>query len=200
MILLILFTFQKWKNPIKGSEFMSLFDIDIEKYILESIVGSLHPEYFNLCDMKIINNIGTYNSIVVNAPGTIYRNKDIVNLLFARLKTKGKKPYISFNKNYSYLFSNKGVSYYEVKSDEDFFRIDLNDFVSLIDKHYEFSYIMQNIFNNLFALNNFGCCDLYLECSNEKKCIHPDLIYAIACFYRKNLSAGKIFYGENRNS
>ena len=46
---------------------------------------------------------------------------------------------------------------------------------------------------------SFGCCSRYLECSNEKKCIHPDKVFAISCEYRRNLENGKIFYGKNRN-
>lgn len=45
----------------------------------------------------------------------------------------------------------------------------------------------------------WDCCSRYLECSNAKKCIHPDKIFALACGYRKILNSGKIFYGENRN-
>lgn len=42
--------------------------------------------------------------------------------------------------------------------------------------------------------DKFGCCHRYKECSAEKKCIHPDPFYAKACWYRKNLEAGKVFY------
>lgn len=42
--------------------------------------------------------------------------------------------------------------------------------------------------------DKFGCCHRYKECSEEKKCLHPDQFYAKACWYRKNLEAGNIFY------
>lgn len=42
--------------------------------------------------------------------------------------------------------------------------------------------------------DKFGCCHLYKECSAAKKCLHYDLFYAKACWYRKNLEQGKIFY------
>lgn len=45
----------------------------------------------------------------------------------------------------------------------------------------------------------FGCCSRYEACSDAKKCIHPDIKFALGCFYRKNLRDGKIFYGRNRN-
>ncbi|MDE7122387.1 MAG: hypothetical protein K2O42_09535 [Oscillospiraceae bacterium] len=40
----------------------------------------------------------------------------------------------------------------------------------------------------------FGCCHRYKECSDARKCLHPDLFYAKACWYRKNLENGRIFY------
>jgi len=44
----------------------------------------------------------------------------------------------------------------------------------------------------------FGCCDRYVECSDAKKCLHKNPMYATACAYRKNLEAGRIFYGKNK--
>ena len=58
--------------------------------------------------------------------------------------------------------------------------------------------IEYNIFN--FSTDFFGCCALYETCSNEKKCIHSDKLYATGCFYRRNLESGKIFYGKNKNT
>lgn len=43
----------------------------------------------------------------------------------------------------------------------------------------------------------FGCCGKYVECSDSKKCLHCNTFYAKACYYRKNLDAGRIFYGKN---
>ena len=40
----------------------------------------------------------------------------------------------------------------------------------------------------------FGCCHRYKECSDAKKCLHPDKFYARACYYKENLENGKIFY------
>lgn len=45
----------------------------------------------------------------------------------------------------------------------------------------------------------FGCCGLYQNCSDAKKCLHRENFYAKACYYRKNLDSGNIFYGKNRN-
>ncbi len=45
----------------------------------------------------------------------------------------------------------------------------------------------------------YGCCHLYEACSDAKKCISKDKMYATVCSYRKNLEAGRIFYGKNKN-
>lgn len=49
------------------------------------------------------------------------------------------------------------------------------------------------------AGDRFGCCDLYVQCSDAKKCLHRDQSYARNCWYRANLEAGRIFYGANKN-
>ena len=49
------------------------------------------------------------------------------------------------------------------------------------------------------ADRSYGCCFRFTECSDAKKCTHPDRIFAIGCMYRKNLEAGRIFYGKNKN-
>lgn len=46
---------------------------------------------------------------------------------------------------------------------------------------------------------SFGCCSRYTECSDEKKCIHPDIKFAQGCMYKKNLEDDRIFYGRNCN-
>ena len=48
--------------------------------------------------------------------------------------------------------------------------------------------------------DRFGCCDLYVQCSDAKKCLHRDQSYARNCWYRVNLESGHIFYGVNKNS
>ena len=49
-------------------------------------------------------------------------------------------------------------------------------------------------------VERFGCCHRYIECSNAKKCLAPDLFHAKGCYYKDNLNNGKIFYGENANT
>ncbi len=42
--------------------------------------------------------------------------------------------------------------------------------------------------------SSFACCSRYQECSDAKKCIHPNKLYAKACQYRENIDEGNIFY------
>jgi hypothetical protein len=49
------------------------------------------------------------------------------------------------------------------------------------------------------AVDNFSCCSRYHQCSDEKKCIHPDIKFAKGCHYKTHLENGRIFYGNNRN-
>lgn len=49
------------------------------------------------------------------------------------------------------------------------------------------------------AESTFSCCSRFNQCSDAKKCIHENKLYSTACTYRKNLEAGRIFYGKNKN-
>lgn len=46
------------------------------------------------------------------------------------------------------------------------------------------------------AVDMFGCCGIYRECSNAGKCINPDQDHARGCRYRSILESGKILYGK----
>lgn len=55
------------------------------------------------------------------------------------------------------------------------------------------------IYEEFLMTNGFDCCSRYLECSEEERCIHPDIMMAGQCTYRQKLRAGLIFYGSKRN-
>lgn len=62
-----------------------------------------------------------------------------------------------------------------------------------------FSYLLLELYREFVGTDlAFGCCHRYVECSDSLKCIHPDRIRAMSCLYRKNLEAGRIFYGKNK--
>jgi len=77
-------------------------------------------------------------------------------------------------------------------------------------KHVVFSEDSDNLYNflkshiiycieNYEASCSFGCCSQFEKCSELKRCIHENKLYAKGCSYRKNLEAGKIFYGVYKN-
>lgn len=83
------------------------------------------------------------------------------------------------------------------KSEPEWAKIVLNDqFIEKILANIE------NVFKQCYLdepVEGFGCCSRYTECSDEKKCIHPDPKISKGCYYKTNLDSGLIFYGKNRN-
>ena len=167
-----------------------------DKYVLDRIVQSISPEYLQNSDISIKSNKSSYNSIVVSSGITAYRPA-VSNLLFARIKTTGKSSYISFPQKYDYLFDSINVHGRYTKSDT-FIRYELS---TVFEKsNATLSPVFCKIFVDVFSFEPFGCCEKYVECSDEKRCLHKDPTYATACMYRKNLEAGRIFYGKNANA
>lgn len=85
----------------------------------------------------------------------------------------------------------------ELKSDVLFKHVVFNE-----ESNNLYDYIKENI---IYCIDNyedsysFGCCSQFEKCSDLKRCIHGNKLYAKGCSYRKNLEEGKIFYGLNRN-
>ena len=46
-------------------------------------------------------------------------------------------------------------------------------------------------------MESFGCCSSYEKCSDNRKCLHEGNPEYAGCKYKKNLEAGRIFYGKN---
>lgn len=45
-----------------------------------------------------------------------------------------------------------------------------------------------------------GCCSRFRACSDAQKCLMPNSDISECCAYRKNLDAGRIFYGKNASN
>lgn len=54
------------------------------------------------------------------------------------------------------------------------------------------------IFRNTIT-ETFACCNDYERCSDAGKCLKTEDRFYNGCLYRKNLEAGRIFYGKNKN-
>lgn len=58
--------------------------------------------------------------------------------------------------------------------------------------------LINTIFRNLVT-EHFGCCNDFIKCSDARQCLYPHDRFYNGCSYRKNLEAGRIFYGRNKN-
>lgn len=92
----------------------------------------------------------------------------------------GKKPYIEIARNGRYK------------------KIPLAKIEDIQNHIEEISDALVNSINTL--PKEFDCCSRYMECSDAKKCTHPDTAFSIKCGYRKVLNSGRIFFGKNKNS
>ncbi|MBS6701485.1 MAG: hypothetical protein KH284_07760 [Clostridiales bacterium] len=167
-----------------------------EEEILLKIV-KLIPDYLmEGVKVGVAINKSDYNSITIKTKPSPYCMQ-LKEFLFARIKTTGTNQYVSFSSKFKTLFDDINIPYSQIKSSPDFVRIKLSDFDEFL-KNQSAPDILQKIYMNAFSFDPFGCCSRYLECSDLKRCVHPDIVYATACQYRKNLENGAIFYGKNK--
>ncbi len=120
----------------------------------------------------------------------------LCGLAVLRVHKKSKDDRISIPNKYLPLF-NLNQDAYVIKEEPFWTNIAYNEDVGNIIIKY-----IGDVFSKCFfksAAEIFGCCSRYLECSNEKLCVHPDKERARGCMYKINLDDGRIFYGENRN-
>lgn len=59
--------------------------------------------------------------------------------------------------------------------------------------------LQETLRDQISQYRSFGCCGRYVQCSDARRCVHPDPKEAIGCWYKTNLLAGRIFYGKNKN-
>ena len=45
--------------------------------------------------------------------------------------------------------------------------------------------------------SDFACCGLYKQCSDAGRCISDNQDMAAGCYYKRNLMAGKVFFGQH---
>lgn len=166
-----------------------------ESDLLQLFSAALPEEISGKCCFKLRQNSGTENSIMLCAYPSAFRSDLAQEFFVAKIKLSGKSHYISFPSRFAEFLRQSNFTLKSIKSQE-FTRIEIGDFESKFD---EFLPTFQGIIWNLLGSRDFGCCSRYIACSDAKKCIHPDPIYAASCQYRKNLEKGCIFYGKNKN-
>lgn len=120
----------------------------------------------------------------------------IANTFVLRVHLKPNALRVEYRKKLSnYICLHESIQAKEMKSYPDSVIVDLNE------KNSVFFDLCSNIMTQALyhyePSEYFGCCGKYNECSDAKKCLHDDQLYSKACYYRKNLEAGNIFYGKN---
>ena len=112
-----------------------------------------------------------------------------------QIRIRKKTNYILIPEKYEYMLSS-ATSISKSKSNPGMIRISIQSYEDIL----QYASVLCEILDKICRkYRDFGCCSRYEECSNAKKCIHPDPKFALACWYRYNLLDGKIFYGENKN-
>lgn len=104
-----------------------------------------------------------------------------------------KIEYIEIPPRYIKLFNKYGLQLEFIKS-KDWARLPANGFSFINYKD-----LAIEIFEDCLSSEGFDCCSRYMQCSDAKNCVHPDLLFAGQCRYRQKLKQGIIFYGKNRN-
>lgn len=125
------------------------------------------------------------------------------SILAARAKLTHKTKYLLVREKYKSYFSNyiqehNVLPKYEKKENDLWVRIPISSLADIMEMIEPISAVYMTVLAD-FGGERFGCCSRYEQCSDARKCIHPDFILSRACAYRKNLESGKIFYGKNRN-
>lgn len=148
-------------------------------------------------------NIAVDNNTVTAVRYIVFKDEKTCSLTLGNntfLRTKRmKETYRLYIKKsvFDELSISPFVEIKELLSEPDF--ITLN-FTEKSDEYYDIvEYCVNSAVKYFQPLNVFMCCSLYNACSDKKKCIHRDRLYAKGCWYRKNLEKGKIFYGKNKN-
>lgn len=147
-------------------------------------------------DFLVIQNGKSQDDIKINHNVT-YSSIEFFGNSVVRVKCSKSKSYLSFKSTFKTVFNKyESITFESIKSEPLWLRkiirniTDLEDLFPLILELYDEAYLLINT-------ETFSCCSRYMQCSDAMKCIHPDKIFARGCYYKKNLEAGKIFYGKN---
>lgn len=192
-----LFTGQNWKDVINDILSMIIVDEELpekslvlaENYsdkkdkITSYSISVKKPDY-----PRGINSNGNAKNTIFNIQPKVNKKDEVEELTFClpdeMVPLIEQKSFdISVKKRKSEVYSRVLIS------------PESNDFK-------EFSlYVVKSSLDIFFAKGGtaFGCCSRYEKCSDARKCLHENRLYALGCAYYHSLRAGRIFYGKNRN-
>ena len=114
------------------------------------------------------------------------------SLIAVKITQRKSDVLLEYKSKYDTHFKNYNIQHTTDKMS----RIELPNMDAVVSLSKEFCKIAAEVLTESGA--TFGCCGRYEQCSDAKRCIHPDALYSLTCSYRKNLEAGRIFYGKNR--
>ena len=113
----------------------------------------------------------------------------------ARIRFSDKESNIEIRSKYSAILPHGQVQ--RAEGEEEWTNIPIISMDDILARKKELAEIFMMVLADMGG-ERYGCCSRYLLCSDEKKCVNPDQIMALACAYKKNLEAGIIFYGKNK--
>lgn len=184
--------------------------INVIKYIhkQETEKETIHKELTKICEE--ISKENDLKSSPFEISKSIRNSEEVASHIDAvsvtiasafslRISLRKKTPYrIEYNKQLDeYITLPDSFTKGEQKSLPDILYFDAEELSELT--YTVCKAILQQALEHYEPSEFFGCCGKYEQCSNSRKCLHEDLFYSKACYYRKNLESGRIFYGENRN-
>lgn len=148
---------------------------------MEEELGLMKHSFSIMANSGKEGTVSSY-AVCVYEPDLVEDRRDSSrNTVLARVKEDVLKSNANIVEVYSKSF--------EKNAEKKRFEKDSDEFIECL-----IECIRTGISNYVPKADGFACCSRYEACSEAKKCIHPNLLYAKACQYRKNLEEGRIFY------
>lgn len=116
------------------------------------------------------------------------------SVLVLRLCLRGKRWYASVPRSLAQYYPDRELKY--GKLDRDFIRVYFKKEEEAIITG-PLSYSLEEALQKY--PRDIGCCSHYMDCSDALRCVQTDPLISMACIYRQNLKAGRVFYGKNKN-
>ena len=157
----------------------------------------LHESVYNTI-VKMIADGGVHSEILslekLTTSGEY--NVKVLKKSMCKICVKAKSKFLQMRYKFLSIVKDSNVDYSLTNSTPPMIRIgfetqsDIVAMKSLILQAFEMAYVEN-------TEETFGCCNSFIKCSDARRCTHPNHLFALGCMYRKNLEAGRIFYGAN---
>ena len=159
-------------------------------------------KHYNRFTEAVIAAGGTEAMLSVKATaadksGNGYTVLSVANLTAFRLRMRKGKQFVAIPTTFEDIVP-EDMKIEKLSSDQKYFRLSI-DADTPIDTYTELLVKITKATLDRYP-TEWGCCSRYEACSDASSCIHPDKEFALKCAYRKNLNAGRIFYGKNKTN